>query len=237
MYGTQIQIKQVDINSHSFQINKTVRYSTYGELTEKTKYFWMALHGSRMICEQVLYKFSEFDPSEHFVVAPEAFNRFYAKDFGGDVVASWMTKRDRLHEINDICNYLTSLYQHLDAKIPDTCHRVLLGFSQGGTTGFRWLNEHSVNFHSYLAYSCWIPEEVELTNPMTSWSELQLIYTYGLQDQFLKPETIEKLEIVVHKNNLPIIKDPYEGDHRIDRDNLKRLFQKYIFKKNHAQGK
>ena len=58
---------------------KTTRYSTYGKLTPTTKYFWFALHGSKMLCEQMIYKFKEFDPSEHFVVAPEAMHRFYEK--------------------------------------------------------------------------------------------------------------------------------------------------------------
>ncbi len=222
----------MNIQTKNFQINKTVRYSTYGDLTEKTKYFWFALHGSRMLCEQVLYKFSEFDTTEHFIVAPEAFNRLYAKDFGGDVVATWMTKRDRLHEINDIGNYLSSLYKHFETMMPDNCHKILLGFSQGGTMGFRWLNQAKINFQTFIAYSCWIPEEIDLSQAKTDWKELQLIYTYGLQDQFLKPSSIEKLEMVVEKNNLPLIRDSYEGDHRIDRENLLRLFNKYVLIKD-----
>ena len=91
----------MEIKTNYFISPKTARYSTYGELTPSTKYFWFALHGSKMLCEQMLYKFKNFDPKEHFILAPESFNRFYEKDFGGPVVASWMTKRDRLHEIKD----------------------------------------------------------------------------------------------------------------------------------------
>ena len=96
----------MELKTDYFISPKTARYSTYGELTASTKYFWFALHGSKMLCEQMLYKFKDFDPKEHFVVAPEGLNRFYEKDFGGPVVASWMTKRDRLHEIKDNGNYL-----------------------------------------------------------------------------------------------------------------------------------
>ena len=73
----------MEIKTDYYTTQKIARYSTYGTLSEKTKYFWFALHGSKMLCEQMLYKFKEFDPTEHFIVAPEALIRFYEKDFGG----------------------------------------------------------------------------------------------------------------------------------------------------------
>ena len=83
----------MEIKTQYFTTAKTACYSTFGELSASTKYFWFALHGSKMLCEQMLYKFKDFDPKEHFVVAPEALMRFLRKDFGGPVVASWMTKK------------------------------------------------------------------------------------------------------------------------------------------------
>lgn len=225
----------MEIKTHAHEITKTVRYSTYGILSAKTKYCWMALHGSRMLCEQILYKFSDFDPEEHFVVAPEAFNRLYAKDFGGDVVATWMTKRDRLNEIKDIVNYLSSIYDLFSSELPAECRKILFGFSQGGTMAFRWLNEVETNFNTFLAYSCWIPEEIDLTQAKTKWTDLELIYTYGKQDEYLTAKAIEKLKAVVDKNQLPIINESYEGDHRIDRENLQRLFNKYVLMDDEEQ--
>ena len=51
------------IENKFLKINKTVRYSTFGDLTSETKYFWILLHGSNMICEQMLYKFKNFNGS------------------------------------------------------------------------------------------------------------------------------------------------------------------------------
>ena len=97
------------IENKFLKINKTVRYSTFGDLTLETKYFWILLHGSNMVCEQMLYKFKNFNPKEHFLISPEGLSRFYKSGFNGDVVASWITKRDRLEEIKDVSAYLTKI--------------------------------------------------------------------------------------------------------------------------------
>jgi hypothetical protein len=39
----------MEINTHHIQTTKTARYSTYGILSSKTKYFWFVLHGSNML--------------------------------------------------------------------------------------------------------------------------------------------------------------------------------------------
>ncbi|MBT8232811.1 MAG: phospholipase, partial [Bacteroidia bacterium] len=124
----------MNITTHHIEVTKNARFAMYGEPSEKTKYFWIVLHGSKMLCEQMIYKFVDFDPKIHFVIAPEGMNKFYSKGFSGDIVASWMTSRDRLFEINDFSNYLSKLYnQYLD-KLPSSVRKIALGFSQGGTT-------------------------------------------------------------------------------------------------------
>ncbi|MFQ3349793.1 MAG: hypothetical protein ACI87X_000579, partial [Candidatus Arcticimaribacter sp.] len=100
----------MELNTHHLITPKTARYSTYGKMSTKTKYFWFVLHGSNMLAEQMLYKFKEFDLETHFVVAPEGLSRFYLNGFGGDVVSSWMTKRDRLEEIHDFSVYCSTLF-------------------------------------------------------------------------------------------------------------------------------
>ena len=123
-------------STHHFKTEKTGRYVTYGNLSADTRYFWFVLHGTRMLCEQMAYKFRDFDHREHFVVAPEGLSRFYANGFGGDVVATWMTSRDRLFEIQDNNHYLYNLYHNFSVNLPSGCQKIILGFSQGGTTAY-----------------------------------------------------------------------------------------------------
>jgi hypothetical protein len=44
------------------------------------------------------------------IIAPEGLSRFYRKGFSGDVVASWMTKDDRLDDMEDYVRYLNDLH-------------------------------------------------------------------------------------------------------------------------------
>ena len=220
----------MEIKQSYLTVSKTARYSTFGELNPKTKYFWLVLHGSNMQCEQVLYKFSDFDPEEHFVVAPEGLNRFYKDGFGGDVVASWMTKRDRLEEIRDFSDYLTKLYQQYLEQLPASCVTVMLGFSQGGTTLYRWLHAQKAVASHIVAYSCSIPEDINLKESATNLNEANLIYTYGKQDQFLTEKRIEQIRGIINENSLRVIMEPYEGIHRIEKNQLAYLFDKYIKK-------
>lgn len=219
---------ELDINY--FTTQKTARYTTFGELTASTKYFWFALHGSKMLCEQMLYKFKGFDPKEHFIVAPEALIRFYEKDFGGPVVASWMTKRDRLTEIEDNGNYLSALYLYFTKQLPSDCIRSILAFSQGGTIAFRWMHNQKVDVDYIIPYACWIPEDIDLTKSKTHLQTSKILFTYGLQDQFLTEKRMLMVQSVLEKNHLTIKFLPYEGDHRISKEQLKTIFEHYIKK-------
>ena len=218
----------MEIRTLYLKTQKTARYSTFGNLSKKTKYFWFALHGSKMLCEQMLYKFSEFDPDEHFIVAPEGLNRFYADGFGGDVVSSWMTKRDRLPEIEDFCIYLSTLYQTFLAQLPPQTTKIILGFSQGGTTMFRWAKAKDLNVDVMLAYSCWIPEDIDLQKLSMQMTPSRILYTYGMQDQFLNEDIINQVKTIGSKNKLNIKYLPYEGEHKVDKMNLKNIFEEHI---------
>jgi len=210
-------------------VDKTARFETYGKLNTKTKYFWFVIHGSNMRCEQMVYKFSDFDPDTHFVVAPEGLSRHYEKGgFRGDVLATWMTSRDRLEEIKDFSNYLTKLYQLYINQLDSACKKIILAFSQGGTTAYRWLHHSAIKADYFIPYSCWIPEDIDLTESKTELNTIQTYYTVGNQDQFLTEERLSALEDIIQKNELLITKETYDGDHRVNRQQVKKLFEKYI---------
>lgn len=218
----------MEIKNEYIRVQKTARYSVIGELSKETEYFWFALHGSNMLCEQMLYKFRKFDPKKHLIIAPEGLSRFYSNGFGGDVVAAWMTSRDRLEEIRDFSSYLSALYQQWADQLPQHCKKIILGFSQGGTTAFRWLHRESVEYDYLIGNSCWIPEDINLAEAKSPLDPKKILYTYGRQDQYLTPERIKSLQAVLDKNQLDISLLAYEGDHRVSKDQLQHLFEEYI---------
>ena len=206
----------MEIKTNYYTTQKIARYSTYGTL------------GPKMLCEQMLYKFKAFNPQEHFVVAPEALLRFYEKDFGGPVVASWMTKRDRLEEIEDFSEYLSGLYSSFEAQLLHTCVKSILAFSQGGTTAFRWLHARKVEVDHLIPYACWIPEDISLSESKTDLSKINLLFTYGTEDQFLTDKRIAMVNEVIAQNKLAVKSLPYKGDHRVKKEQLQNIFEHYI---------
>jgi predicted esterase len=220
----------VEYKTKYIAITKHARYAEFGNLSDKTKYFWFALHGSKMLCEQMIFKFKDFDPQEHYIVAPEALSRFYLEGFGGDVVATWMTSRDRLYEIQDFSNYLTDLYQSIGEQLPKDCQKIILSFSQGVTTSFRWLHASKIDADTLIAYSGWIPEDIDLTESKTSLVDIDILYTHGKSDKFLTENRIKVLKGIISKNKLDIPVIAYEGGHKIDRSHLLNLFNKHIKK-------
>lgn len=218
----------MEIKTHHIATPKTARYTAYGELSSKTKYFWFVLHGSNMLSEQMLYKFKDFDPETHFVIAPEGLSRFYVNGFGGEVVASWMTKRDRLEEIHDFSVYCSTLYNTYVQKLPDFCKTIIMGFSQGGVTAMRWLHHLDVTVDFLIPYACWIPEDIDYLTAKTDWNKICKILTYGSEDQFLNEKKIIEIQEICKAGNLDFHNEIYAGDHRVDKKQLKKIFKQYI---------
>jgi predicted esterase len=230
MFLLNLSLFHMNVNIDYWQVKKTARVVSNGQVSGRTSYFWLALHGSHMICEQMLHKFRDFDPETHLVVAPEGLNRFYSKGFGGEVLATWMTSRDRLKEIEDFSDYLTELYQHYCGQLPEGCKKIVLGFSQGVTTAYRWLHSEKIELDLLLGYACWIPEDIDLKQSATNLALLRQVYTFGLQDQCLQEDRVEVLKEIIRKNDLDICFEPYTGGHRVDRKQLKFLLKKYGLK-------
>lgn len=220
--------RKMQFKTDYIKVQKTARFSSYGQLNEQTKYFWFCLHGSNMLCEQMLYKFTDFDPNTHYVVAAEGLSRFYAKGMQGDVVASWMTKRDRLHEIDDFSNYLSQLYEQCVEHLPQGCKKIIVAFSQGGTTAYRWMHKKKVEADLFIPYSCWVPEDIDLKASVTKLNDLKTVYTYGTEDQYLREDRVAAVKNIIHKNALNLKIHPYAGKHRIEKKHLQHLLETYI---------
>jgi predicted esterase len=123
-------------------VARTARYQQLGEASPATRQLWVVLHGYGQLAEYFIRHFRPLhaaDPAGTVIVAPEGLSRFYLHGTDGRIGASWMTRADRLVEIDDQAGYLTALLKSLLATAPGA-DVIVLGFSQGTATASRWLN-------------------------------------------------------------------------------------------------
>ena len=120
------------------------------------------------------------------ILAPEGLSRFYIKGTDGRVGASWMTRDERLSDIEDQIYYLNHWWAGLNPK-PDA-KIIVVGFSQGVATRSRWLasgfQANSVILHSGTIPPEW-DEKPGFSSKISNW-----ILIRGLDDSiYSKPLT------------------------------------------------
>ena len=121
---------------HRLSVSRSARcFSRGGEAAAEA---WVVLHGYGQLASRFLRGFESIATPTRLVVAPEGLSRFYLDAGAGRVGASWMTKEDRAHEIEDYLAYLAQVRAALIPPVPLT----ILGFSQGVATAARWAVAH-----------------------------------------------------------------------------------------------
>src|SRR3546814_5982443 len=99
------------IDEHSITVPRTARYYTMGEPQDQPRELWYVCHGYAQLGSRFIRRFAPLDDGTRLIVAPEALSRFYLEVKGrthaeSPVGASWMTREDRLSEIDDYVAYL-----------------------------------------------------------------------------------------------------------------------------------
>src|SRR5258705_7905505 len=90
-------------------VSRMARYFTIGRPDREV---WFVLHGYGQLAARFLSRFEPLDDGGRLIVAPEALSRFYLTEDSAErrVGASWMTREDRLTEIEDYVQYLEAVY-------------------------------------------------------------------------------------------------------------------------------
>jgi len=96
---------------HHLPVSRTARYFTIGEPDASLTELWFVCHGYGQLAGRFVRHFESIDAPHRMIVAPEALSRFYVEVAGKThadthVGASWMTREDRLSDIEDYVEYL-----------------------------------------------------------------------------------------------------------------------------------
>lgn len=212
------------INDYHIKVQRTAQYSTYGILSDKTEKVWWVCHGYGQLARYFLRKFEVLDPEKNFVVAPEALSHFYLQGHQR-VGASWMTKEDRLHEIEDYLKYLNQLYTQItqQADFPKEVKSLVLGFSQGVATAVRWVFDQQIAFDQLVMWAGGFPPDVDFTKTETILNDKVIYFIYGLQDELIKTSQFEaeKQKMLDKKISPEIL--TFEGKHELHGEILQQL--------------
>ena len=133
------------IIEHHVTVQRTARYYTLGDASVPVGDVWIVCHGFAQLARAFVEEFRAIARPGRLIVAPEALNRFYLDREGGRagpsarVGATWMTREDRLAEIDDYVRYLDDLVHQVVGRRKNDVRVTALGFSQAAATVGRWL--------------------------------------------------------------------------------------------------
>lgn len=146
------------VEVHRLRTERTARLVQVGRLAADTEAVVIACHGYGMDVERFAAKFED-GPAGTCALCPEGLSRFYWGGFDGRPVASWMTRAERLHEIDDFCGWLDDVLVLAKAQAPKA--RVYgFGFSQGAATVMRWADKSRPSLKGVILWSGTPPEDI-----------------------------------------------------------------------------
>jgi predicted esterase len=211
------------IESHSISITKTAHYYTLGTPGKHIRTCWIACHGYGQLAQHFIRKFDVIANEETLIIAPEALSRFYTEGLTGKVGASWMTKENRLDEIADYSNYLSTIYNQFIPQLSDNVQIILLGFSQGCATQVRWVMQAFPNFHHLILWAGLVPEDLDYLPHQDYFADKKLHFVYGVNDPFLTQERLQQHQQLINNQQLNVEITPFDGEHTVVREVLQNL--------------
>ena len=211
------------INAHKIKIEKTAHYYTLGTPGEHVKNFWIVCHGYGQLASNLIKKFTEIDDGSTLVVAPEGFSRFYWGGVYGNVVASWMTKQDRLDEIADYTRFIKNLYDFYIKQLPKNVKITLLGFSQGCATQCRWIMREFPYYDHLILWAGLLPEDLDYKPYQDYFNSKKTIFVYGKNDEYVTQERLSWQANFANEQGIEYEIKTFDGQHVIDRKTLKSL--------------
>lgn len=204
-----------ELQLHSLPVTRTAHFATLGKVGPHIRQLWIVTHGYGQLAKTFIRRFHAIMDDQTLVIAAEGLSRFYWGGFDGPVVASWMTKENRLDEIADYAKMLDQLY----TKFVPQCHPEveinLLGFSQGAATQVRWIMHSFPHFHRLMLWAGQLPEDLDYQPYIDYFADKQLFCAYGDQDPLVTPKRLQFMRKTVADSGLDFEEITYKGEHKV----------------------
>ncbi len=211
---------------HHLETRRTARYFTLGTPSEAVSEVWFVLHGYGQLAGTFIEEFAALDDGRRLIVAPEGLSRFYAQGSGGPdskVGGSWMTREDRLVEIEDYLRYLDALHDAVFAQVPrERVRLTLLGFSQGTATASRWALRGKGRVDRLVLWAGVLPPDTEWRAEARRLNALGLTFVIGERDEWASGN-LALAEGALERAGVSHRLVTFAGGHRMDRDCLRAI--------------
>lgn len=184
---------------------------------------WLVLHGYGQLAEFFIRKFLPFDTKDRLVIAPEATNYSYLKDFQGRVGANWMTKHEREVAIANNHRYLNLLMEEILKNFKNLPKIHVLGFSQGAATASRWASQWSGQVDTLVLWAGGFAHDLSLDLSKEKFEKTHLILAYGEQDEFIKDEHLLQQNEWIKALGKSLITCSFQGGHELEPQALEKI--------------
>ena len=153
----------------------------------------MAFHGYGQLAQYFQRNF-RFLPEDYCVIVPEGLHRFYQEGMSGRVVASWMTKEDRLVDIENQSAYLNAILEDIKWHEYPKVKLIIFAFSQGVATACRWIVGNDIPIEKFYAWGGSLPIDLDPFIAQEYFTELDFISIYGEDDPFFPEIALKEQE-------------------------------------------
>lgn len=210
-------------SEHFVKVERTARYYTLGEWSDHTDTLWIVCHGYAQLAGDFINQFEVLANGHTAIVAPEGLSRFYPKTTNPYVGASWMTREDRLHEIEDYVAYLNQCYALCTEQLPNLKKVHVLGFSQACATVCRWAVMGKPAFNHLWLFGGEIPHDIDLFAFRSLLHQVRLHILIGKEDHLISEAKLEAAKQLLAKEQIPYTLQLFDGGHVVNMDLLAEL--------------
>jgi predicted esterase len=215
------------LKEHHLSVKRTARYFALGDPARAGE-AWFVCHGYGQLAGRFLEKLRVLDDGRRYLVAPEGLSRFYLSEGATErrVGASWMTREDRLAEIEDYVQYLDAVYADVFGSLdraPVTVHT--LGFSQGASTVSRWVAMGNAKIDRLILWGGEFPPDLDLSLETAAGRlrAARLTLVYGRSDEYITPKIVQTITARLRQHGIPCKEIQFDGGHELNEAVLRDL--------------
>ena len=216
------------MQEHHLPVSRTARYFALGTSSGEVGEVWFACHGYGQLAARFLEKLRVLDDGRRYLVAPEGLSRFYLSESPTErrVGASWMTREDRLAEIEDYVRYVDAVYAEVFGSLDRagvTVHA--LGYSQGASTVSRWAALGKAKIDRLTLWGGEFPPDLDLTLDTVAnrLRAARMTLVHGRSDEYITPKVIQTITTRLRQHAISFNEIAFDGGHELNEGVLRSL--------------